>query len=251
MVRFILLAFIAIPLLLWKATLAPKANMSQEETSLAVAELVNEPLKLDYDSLVGVGKNKQAEFALAYKRAASKKGKHAVIEESRQWLFSHLTKNVWPSWYGTAWDFNGISNVPQEGQIACGYFVSTTLKHVGFNLNRYRLAQQGATAICKALTPELLRFSDLDSLDSFLEKKAGNHLYVIGLDYHVGFLAEDSSGHVFTHASYFDPVEVTSQRFDESAVLESSEVYVVAPFLDSDALIKDWLLGVQVYPKAR
>ncbi len=66
-------------------------------------------------------------------------------------LFVTLIDSIFPAWYDTPWDFNGISNVPGEGEIACGYFVSTTLKHAGFNLNRYKLAQQGANEIATAI----------------------------------------------------------------------------------------------------
>ncbi len=36
----------------------------------------------------------------------------------------------------------GHTAVPKEGEIACGYFVSTTLLHMGVPLNRYKIAQQ-------------------------------------------------------------------------------------------------------------
>lgn len=37
-----------------------------------------------------------------------------------------ITQKVFPYWYGTKWDFNGTTEMPQEGSIACGYFVTTT-----------------------------------------------------------------------------------------------------------------------------
>ena len=48
-------------------------------------------------------------------------------KQASQLLFSNLADSVFPAWYGTKWDFNGHTNVPKEGLIACGYFVSTTL----------------------------------------------------------------------------------------------------------------------------
>ncbi|MFT7592013.1 MAG: hypothetical protein ACI9UJ_001942, partial [bacterium] len=53
-----------------------------------------------------------------------------------------LVNSVFHFWYGTSWDFNGYTKTPNKGTVACGYFVSTTLKHIGFNVNRYKLAQQ-------------------------------------------------------------------------------------------------------------
>jgi hypothetical protein len=53
-----------------------------------------------------------------------------------------LLNRIIPQWAGTTWSFEGHTSVPQQGEIACGYFVSTTLRDVGINLNRYTLAQQ-------------------------------------------------------------------------------------------------------------
>ena len=51
-----------------------------------------------------------------------------------------LVNDIIPFWYGTKWSFEGHTNKPNDGEIACGYFVSTTLKDVGLNINRYHLA---------------------------------------------------------------------------------------------------------------
>src|SRR5215212_694349 len=32
--------------------------------------------------------------------------------------------SIIPYWIGTKWNFNGITEVPQKGSIACGYFVT-------------------------------------------------------------------------------------------------------------------------------
>src|SRR5690606_907796 len=53
-----------------------------------------------------------------------------------------LLNEIIPYWYGTEWDFEGHTAIPNEGKIACGYFVSTTLRDMGLNINRYKLAQQ-------------------------------------------------------------------------------------------------------------
>lgn len=204
---------------------------------------------LGYDSLLQIFLIKKKALASRYASAAESNNKAQILDESRRLIYKQLTQQVWPAWYGTPWDFNGTSNKPREGEIACGYFVSTTLKHIGFNLNRYRLAQQGATAICKAFTSKLKRFSSVALMEEYLKKQSGNHLYIIGLDYHVGFIQQQDSSFMFTHASYYDPVAVISQRFDESSVLHGSNSYVLASFLESDALVENWLKGKQIYPK--
>jgi hypothetical protein len=174
--------------------------------------------------------------------------KDSTIIQAKSFLYQQLTQHIWPAWYGTDWDFNGISNEPGKGEIACGYFVSTTLKHAGFRLNRYRLAQQAASEICKALAPEMLRFNSLESLQKHLDAQSGEHLYVLGLDYHVGFIQQRDSMYSFTHSSYYDPVQVVDEKFDRSAALQYSSVYVLASLCGEDDLVKKWLSGRQVYP---
>ena len=68
-----------------------------------------------------------------------KKELRTMNPESRKIAFFHtLVDSIFPYWYGTEWDFNGITESPRKGEIACGYFVSTTLKHMGIRLNRYK-----------------------------------------------------------------------------------------------------------------
>mgnify|MGYP001433643202 CR=1 FL=1 len=65
-----------------------------------------------------------------------------VIDSASQYLYSKLLNDIVLHWFGSDWDFNGQTNVPNDVEIACGFFVSTTLKHFGFILNRYKMAQQ-------------------------------------------------------------------------------------------------------------
>ncbi|MCD8529123.1 MAG: hypothetical protein LRY27_04010 [Chitinophagales bacterium] len=74
-------------------------------------------------------------------------------------------------WYGTPWDFNGISTIPNQGKIACGYFVYTLLEDAGFKLQRIKLSQAASETSIKALIPEssIQRFSNV-SKDTVIEK---------------------------------------------------------------------------------
>ena len=74
-----------------------------------------------------------------------------LITASKTYLHRTLSQQIFPYWYGTRWNYHGTTNVPRKGKIACGYFVTTTLKHAGFKLNRYKFAQQAASVIIKRL----------------------------------------------------------------------------------------------------
>ena len=86
---------------------------------------------------------------------------------------NYLVNEIIPHWYGTEWDFNGYTAVPNQGVIACGYFVSTTLLHMGINVNRYKMAQQAGLyeAQTLALSEDNYRtIRGIDSLEVILKR---------------------------------------------------------------------------------
>src|SRR5687768_5227389 len=56
-------------------------------------------------------------------QTASPAERPALIAAARAVVTRSIYEDVLPAWYGTGWDFNGTSEVPQQGKIACGYFV--------------------------------------------------------------------------------------------------------------------------------
>ena len=169
------------------------------------------------------------------------------IQKASQLLLVNLVDSVFPAWDGTKWDFNGITNVPRQGVIACGYFVSTTLKHVGFNLNRYKMAQQAASVIIKETCgkKQVSRFHDMDTLLITLRAKP-NGLYIVGLDYHVGFLLVEDERVYFIHSDFFNG-KVVRELAKNSVAFSSSTVYVLGQLTGNTNLIKKWLNGSRIY----
>ncbi len=176
---------------------------------------------------------------------ASASGDTGVYTLCSKALFKSLSDSIFRAWYGTQWDFNGISNTPGHGTIACGYFVSTTLKHAGFNLNRYRLAQQDATTIARSLGGSLKRYSDRhDMIDDVTAKPTG--LYVVGLDYHVGFLVVVDYECYFVHSDFIND-KVVSEEAEDSPALIASNHYVITELTDNEELMKKWLNGSKIF----
>ncbi len=162
-------------------------------------------------------------------------------------LFAILDNEIFPAWYGTPWDFNGISNVPGKGQIACGYFVSTTLKHAGFNLNRYHLAQQASAIITKEICGEAntQTFHGFDHLIAYLKSK-NNAFFVVGLDYHVGFIVVKNGEPFFVHSDYLGG-NVIRERVATSESLKSSQGFVLGELSNNPELLNKWHKGVKIY----
>ena len=181
-----------------------------------------------------------------YQEASEVTTRQTILTEAQEYLHTIFTDSIIPQWYGTPWDFNGYSEVPREGEIACGYFVSTTLRDVGMRLNRYRLAQQAAAYIVKSLCPEgRSHWFRRKSVPEFVEslKALGPGVYVIGLDFHTGFIHYDGKEVYFLHSSYIEPVAVVKEKALESEALADSESFLVGEILPNPDFVRKMVDG--------
>ncbi len=154
-----------------------------------------------------------------------------------------LVDKIFPYWYGTDWDFNGTSQNPNEGKIACGYFVTTTLKQVGLDINRIKLAQCASEEMIKELvsSDNIYRFSN-KSIDEFEKSlvKIGNGIYVVGLDNHTGFVYISKNGNYFIHSSGIYPYKVVKDKLSESRLIVNSKYRVVGNLSSDEKLLSNW-----------
>lgn len=184
-----------------------------------------------------------------YREAAATddiKAQSELVREARHAILKALVEDVFPAWYGTAWDFNGISQTPGKGQIACGYFVTTTLRDAGFDLPRVKLAQQASQTIITSLTGrESISISagkPIAEIEAQV-RKSGAGLYIVGLDSHVGFIVNDGRSLAFVHSSYYSPPRaVLAEATDSNNPLAQSNYRVVGKVLD-DVMVKKWIRG--------
>ena len=167
-----------------------------------------------------------------------------VLVEARELVFTAITGELIPAWYGTPWAFYGATETPGQGDIACGYFVSTVLRDAGFEVERVLLAQQASEHIVQTFTPEpaIARFRNRPASEvvAWVEGR-GPGLYVVGLDYHVSFLVNDGDGVEMCHSSYLEPGVVLCEDAASSAAFVSG-YRVVGKLLD-DAMVERWLQG--------
>lgn len=151
-----------------------------------------------------------------------------------------LLNRIIPHWYGTPWDFEGHTSIPNKGEIACGYFVSTTLRDMGLNLNRYKLAQKAPIYEAKSIAIDLINFKefDHDSIFKFInEIKSG--LYFVGLDNHVGYLWINNGIAYFIHSNYITGVVMTELATESDAFYSS--VYYISEISKNRELMEKWL----------
>lgn len=178
-----------------------------------------------------------------------------TIAAARGALIEALRDELLPAWNGTAWAMNGTSQTPREGAIACGYFVTTTLLHAGFRIERAKLGQQASTFITRSLVSETPIWQTSDQpMDAFLARvrKSGDGIYIVGLDSHVGFIIVDGEDTWFHHSG---PGEEGVRREPAltASFLSPSRYRQVGKLFD-DALVEKWLRGepiVSVLPRRR
>lgn len=209
--------------------------------------------RADYTKTTKALETYRTEQLKIYNKARTKAEKVKVLEETRTRLQADLNDKIFPAWDGTTWAFHGISTKPGEGEIACGYFVSTCLKQMGFNINRIKLAQQASQRIIKTFVPrKKMSISSGKSMEQITEylKTTGNGTYIVGLDTHVGFVTVEGDEMRFVHSSYYSPErQVKSELIDGKNPLADSK-YRVFGKIFADDMIEKWLKN-EPFPVAK
>ncbi|MFT5823872.1 MAG: hypothetical protein ACI8ZM_005137 [Crocinitomix sp.] len=194
--------------------------------------------------------SEQNELAITYDQAlanikkdkANLKSIHASVDSCRNYLLHQFENVIFPYWIGTKWDYNGYTNRPGEDKIvACGYFVSTTLKHMGFNWNRFDLAKMYSLKIVENTCSEIQKYTQIKTVVRYIQSRP-NNLYIVGLDSHVGFILKSNDQVWFVHSNYYGSVGPEQELAIDSPALNSSYNYHIGTFFNA-ANIKKWLNG--------
>lgn len=204
-------------------------------------------LSKTYSEILDEIESQRILFKEAY-QDTSNNHKDSIIAEANKYITKKLVNDIFPAWYGTPWDFYGTTYTPQKGKIACGYFVTTTLVHAGFNIPRYKWAQLSAENIIKKFTSskEINRMSNasIDSVKTIIQGK-GIGLYVVGLDCHVGFIYNSGKDIFFIHSNYYKPeIGVMSESIYTENPLKHSRYRVIGKLLDNN-MIEAWILKMK------
>jgi len=178
---------------------------------------------------------------------AAKERTPELQQQARERLTAAIRHELIPHWYGTAWEFYGTTQVPGEGAIACGYFVSTVLEHASLQVERVMMAQQRSEYIVLTFSepPHVRRFrtGDVDAVVDALEQERPG-VYVVGLDFHTGFVIRTADTVEFCHSNWIESegVVCNDPRTDPAF---ASEYHIYGPVFE-DAVIDKWLGGEPV-----
>lgn len=199
-----------------------------------------------YQELKTSLERKRQKLARRYLAAGRSHEISRVLEEARATLEEEVPK-LMRCWLGTEWDFNGTTQIPGEGKIACGYYVSTVMQDAGFKVERIRLAQQPSQNIIETFLPRnQMHVRSNMNYDRFLEEVAarGPGIRIVGLDKHVAFLIVTTEGDIrFIHSSGGPTKSVVDQDREAASTLQRSRYRVTGNIFGSDEVIHEWLFG--------
>ncbi|RYY68939.1 MAG: hypothetical protein EOO13_10955 [Chitinophagaceae bacterium] len=142
-------------------------------------------------------------------------------------VFNSIAHDMPLYWQGTKWDFNGVSRRPGEGAIACGYFITTILDDLGLKLNRIRLAQEPSSVLIKATCTNIKRYGGLDDVKQYLASASPKAIFIVGLDFHTGFIIKENSKAYFFHSNYIQRSGVIKEDIDHSRALNASKSFMI------------------------
>jgi hypothetical protein len=184
---------------------------------------------------------KRKEFAIKYPSL-----NHSSQTEICDYWVTAIGEDLYNQWQGTPWDFNGTTTRPQQGAIACGYFVTTLLQDMDLQINRVQLSVCASSQMMKRLTPhqKIRNLSYLAYADfSNTLKESGKGVYIIGLDFHTGFIVNDGTENWFIHSNYIGRKGVTKEPVMSSAALQASKTRWLISLTDDQDFLERWLKG--------
>ncbi|MEO8769872.1 MAG: hypothetical protein ABI402_07300 [Ferruginibacter sp.] len=193
------------------------------------------------DSIVINRKN----FSIKYASLATL-NKKAALEEITNFWVNNISNELFNKWQHTPWDFNGTTEIPRQGTIACGYFVTTILRDMDCKINRSKLAVCASSQMMRSLVPNQ-KIKNLSYVNYAAFNDSISHLgkgvYIIGLDFHTGYIVNDGKENWFIHSYYVKRVGVIKEKVLDSWSLRSSKTrWLISLTNDTDFLYR-WLKG--------
>ena len=170
------------------------------------------------------------------------------LELAEDYISKILIDSVFEYWAGTQWDFNGYTETPRKGLIACGYYISTPLRDIGVNLNRFKMAQKSAEGIVKQVChPNSIQtISDLAKLIAYMQVRENGEILILGLSNHVGFVFKRNDEIYFAHSNYIGSKGVEKEKLETSRAINASNIYVIGQLTKDQAFVKKWLEGQRI-----
>lgn len=170
-------------------------------------------------------------------------------QDSIAQLFTEaLLNQIIPHWYGTQWSFEGHTTEPQKGRIACGYFVSTTLKDMGLNINRYHMAQQAPLqeALTLSFGNSVIEIENptTEANIQAIRTTLKQGIYFMGFgDNHVGYILKKGQDLFLIHSNFMHSMGVCIELIEDSVIIPMFQKFYFVEISTNQALLEKWLKG--------
>jgi hypothetical protein len=169
--------------------------------------------------------------------------KASVCKAAATYLTQTLYEGIFPYWYGTKWEFYGKSLVPNQGSIACGRFVVTTLAQLGVKFSDPNIyAEDYSAYMVNSLCDTSYKVYKAEEMIKIVESQPDN-VWVTGLSSHSGFIVRYKGRAYFVHSNYTYPSVVEREDIRTSEVFNGSRIFVVGALFAGNSLPEKWLRG--------
>jgi len=198
----------------------------------------------EYEGLKNRITEKQQYFSKMYISSDVDK-RNDIVRQAQIYLTTTITDSLFSYWYGTPWSFNGTTQIPKQGTIACGFFVTAILSDAGFQIPRVKWAQSASEPVIVKIASNIQRFRSqpMSKLIDYLNRQ-GDGLYIVGLDCHVGFISKSGNTFRFIHSSYYRPeIGVMAEPLEGWNPLNDSKYRIIGKLLDME-MTQNWLKSV-------
>ena len=234
------------------AKFTPVSGVIQADTSRTdTIALPLKPTIANYSQVQDGVVRKRLFFQRQLSQATTLAAQHLILDSAGSYLARVLVDELIPHWYGTPWTFEGYTEVPGHGSVACGYFVSTLLNHAGLNLNRYKMAQQNP--VCEVMTlhqqPQYITFKALTrtSLSDSVKQHLKEGLYIFGKTFHVGFMLLRAGKVYLIHSNYtWEIRKVMPELLKYSSILEEPPYLIFGEITSNRGLVRQWIENIPV-----
>ncbi len=167
--------------------------------------------------------------------------KSKPLTDTKKYFFTLVNEKIPAYWTGTPWDFNGVTRQPGEGKIACGYFITNTMVDLGFGIERVKLAQAASSVLIKATCTNIKNYADFEDLKTYLNNAAENSVFIVGLDFHTGYITKEKRDCYFIHSNYIDHKGVMKENILTSSALQASKTFMIGSISANDDFMKKWV----------
>ena len=79
----------------------------------------------------------------------------------------------------------------------------------------------------KTLCTDIKYFTKREDLENYILSKSKNTVYIVGLDFHTGFITRENKDTYFIHSSYIENKGVVKEKTETSQALNASKTFMI------------------------